>query len=369
MVSWFTRLIVGPLLIRASAALPAEETKTHPDTSGTNEGIAFLEQAYGARTKADAEEWKQRVKAKQAGLAATLDQLIANDRGEDALRFAVPFAYFLSSANQQKEALQILTRVLQLPSAKGATSIRARALYEAGLLAFRQRDQTRSRALNEESLRAAREVGDNAIAATALIGLSRNALREHDYKTVKDLAQEAAEMREKLGDTAGRISAMHMVAAAARMEGDDARAEQIYESTLATYRATGDKRRAAGEVCNLGFVYLHQGKVPKALEQFKGALEEFRAIKDEPGIAYCLTGFAAVAAVKKEPARAAELYGAAATALERLSITLDPDDQLDWDRYTQLARREMKEAEYAAAFDKGKALAREQAIRLALPNE
>src|SRR3954447_7443752 len=123
-----SQAVVGSLLIFASNALAAEETNKGPDGSGVNEEIVFLEQAYAARTKADAEEWKQRVKTKQASLAATLDRLIASDRGEDALRFAVPFAYFLSIGNQQKEALEILTRVLQLPGAKGATSIRARAL-------------------------------------------------------------------------------------------------------------------------------------------------------------------------------------------------------------------------------------------------
>ena len=361
----FSLVMIASLLVCVAGLVPAQETRTAPNAKAANDDIIFLEEAYAARTKSDGEEWKQRVKARQAGLTASLDRLIAGDRGEDALRFVVPFAHFLSVGNQQKEALEVLTRVLQLASSQKATRNRARALYDAGLLAFRQGDQARSRALNEESLRTAREVGDNAIAATALIGLSRNALREHDYKTVKDLAEQAAQIREKLGDVAGRISAMHMVAAAARMEGDDSRAEQIYASTLATYRASGDQRRAAGEVFNLGFIYLHQGHVAKALEQFKAALEEYRTIKGEPGIAYCLTGFAAVAAVENQPSRAAQLYGAAGAALKRLGITLDPDDQLDWDRYTEIARRQTKEGDYAADYAKGQALSLDEAIVVA----
>ena len=366
MTSPLVRVTVATMLTTFSIVLHAQDTEKRSVVSFGDENLVFLQEAYASRTKPDAEEWKRRVQAKHADLAANLEWLIANNRGEDALRFVVPFAYFLSSANQQKQALEVLTRVLELPSAHVVTSTRARALYDAGLLTFRQRDQAKSRALNEESLQIARQLADNAAAATALIGLSRVALREHDYKSVKAYAQEAADMREKLGNESGRISAMHMVAAASRMEGDDARAQQIYESTLATYHANGDKRAEVGELFNLGYVHLHQSHTAKALELFREALQGYRATNDEAGIAFCLTGFAAVAAVKKEPVRAVQLYGAAAAMLERLAITLDPDDQLDWDRYSELARGQIKTARYSAEYARGKALTSDQAITLAL---
>jgi tetratricopeptide (TPR) repeat protein len=309
------------------------------------------------------------VQAKRPELVANLEWLLANNRGEDALRFVVPFAYFLSAGNQQTQAYEFLTRVLELPAAQAASAIRARALYDAGLLAFRQRDQAKSRALNDESLRVAREIGDETEAATALIGLSRIALRAHEYKTVYALAQEAAEVREKLGDQSGRISAMHMVAAAARMEGNDARAQQIYEATLKNYRAQGEKRRAAGELFNLGYVYLHQNDVTKALEHFRDALQDYRALQDKAGISYCLTGFAAVAAVKKERVRAAQLYGAASAMLERLHITLDPDDQLDWDRYSEAARKQFENGRYEIEYAQGQTLTEDGAIKLAQSGE
>lgn len=337
-----------------------------PLSSALQESIDFLQQAYQSRTKPDAEEWKRRVEAKHADLTAKLDWLIANNRGEDALRFVVPFAYFLSVGNQQKQAIDVFTRVLQLPGARPATALRAQALYDAGLLAFRQRDQARSRALNQESLEIGRQLGDGAATPTALIGLSRVALREHDYKKVKAYAQEAAEIRGKLGNEAGRISAMHMIAAASRMEGADAEAQQIYETTLATYRATGERRRAAGELFNLGYVHLHQNQPAKALERFNEALQEYRATNDEAGIAYCLTGFAALAAIQKQAERAAELYGAAAVILERLGITLDPDDQLDLERYSKVARDQIKNTDYEAAYARGKTLTMDQAVTLAL---
>jgi len=356
------RGIFGAILAPGFIRLYAQDAEKR----SAADDLAFLQQAFTARTQPDAEQWRQRVEARLSDLSADLDQLIAGDQGERALQFAVPFAYFLAHANQQKRALEVLTRALQSPSAQAATSARANALYDAGLLAFRQRDQGRSRALNEESLRIAREIGDDAAAATALIGLSRIALREHDYKTVKKYAQEAADIRHKLGNEAGSTSAMHIVAAALRMEGNDGQAEKFYESTLATYRAAGDKSRVAGEQYNLGCVYIHQNRLAKALKMFTTAMHEYRAENDEAGIAYCLNGFAAVAAVEKEPVRAAKLYGAAAAILERLGITLDPDDQLDWDRYTDMARRQTKRVRFDREFELGRALTIEQAVAIAM---
>ena len=352
------RVALALLLFLSAVALVAQENQR------TAQDLDLLEKAYAARKAPDAAEWRGRVDGNMENLRTSFDWLIAHDRGEEALRFAIPFAYFLTAENQQKDAGNVLTRALEVPSARTATSIRAQALYQAGILAFREGDQARSRALNEESLRIARLLRDRAAEATALIGLSRIALRNHDYKAVRADAEKAAELRRKAGDQAGSIAAMHMVAAAARMQGDDARAQQIYESTLVTYRAAGDKARATDELFNLGYVQLHQNRVAKAEELFGEALQEFRKRGNDAAVAYCLTGFAAADAAKKDGERAAQLYGAADAILKRLHITLDPDDQLDWDRYTAIARNELGSERYETGFERGHSLTIDQAIAL-----
>ena len=330
----------------------------------TSDDLAFLEKAYAARTAPDAADWKNQVEAKFGQFKASFDALLANNRGEEAVRFAVPFAYFLSSANQQKQALDVLTRALSAPGAQAATSDREHALYNAGLLAFRQGDESKSRQLNEESLNVARKVSDPAGEAAALIGLSRIALRHHEYKTVIADAEKAAELRRGIGDERGSIGAMHMVAAAERMQGNDERAQHIYESTLENFRTAGNESGAIGELYNLGYVHLHQKHLAKAEDLFGDALKAYASSKDDASVAYCLAAFGAVAAVKKDGVRAAHLYGAAAATLDRLGIKLDPDDQLDWDRYTALARRELN-GKFESEFQRGRTLTLEEAIALA----
>jgi len=362
MTERLVRHTLGALLIVVCGRLYAQETAK----PAVADDLALLQQAYNARNQTDGDALRQRVESRFTDLSTDFEQLIAADQGQRALDFAVPFAFFLSHANQQKRALEVLDRALRLPAAQTATSVRAKALYDAGVLAFRQRDQSRSRALNEDSLRVAQRIGDKQAEASALIGLSRIALREHDYATVKKEAHEAADLRRQAGNDAGATAAMHMVAAALRMEGSDAQAEKFYDSTLAADRAAGDKSGVAGEQYNLGCVYLHQSRVAKAQEMFVNALREYRSENEESGVAYCLNGFAAIAAVKKQPARAAKLYGAAASILDRLGITLDPDDQLDWDRYTDRARRQMKDARFDREFQSGRGLTVDQAVALAM---
>lgn len=330
----------------------------------TPDDLAFLEKAYAARTAPDAADWKDQVVARFGQLTASFDALLANKRGGEALRFAVPFAYFLSSANQQKQALDVLTRALTAPGAQAATSDREHALYNAGVLAFRQGEESKSQELNQESLAVARKLGDPAGEASALIGLSRIALRHHQYKRVIANAEKAAALRRGIGDERGSVGAMHMVAAAERMQGNDERAQRIYETTLENFRAAGNESGVIGELYNLGYVHLHQKHVAKAEELFGGALKAYAAEKDDASVAYCLAAFGAVAAVKKDGVRAAQLYGAASATLDRLGIKLDPDDQLDWDRYTALARRESN-GKFESEFQRGRTLTLDEAIALA----
>lgn len=364
-----TRL-VRMALVLALTAMPAYPTQEEADSDArVRADLALLDEAYAARTQPTAREWRQRVASRQMELATTLDALIAADRGEEALRFVLPFAYFLGTSNQEQTAYEVLMRVLALRSAATPTSARANALHQAGRYAFRRRDQATSRTVNEESLRIARQLNDPAAAANALIGLSRVALRDHDFEKVDERAREAADIRASIGDDPGRVAAMHMVAAAARMKGDDVRAQQLYEQTLASYRANGNRAAAAGEVYNLGYVHLHQDRVDRARELFRQALGEYRALNSEAGIAYCLTGFAAAAALQQRADRAALLWGAASAFLAGLGITLDPDDQLEWDRYTHLARSHVSAGRYRRAFEEGKTLTKDRAIVLALAGD
>lgn len=328
--------------------------------------VAWIEQAYAERLGPKGAEWRARVKRDEPELTEALDWFIRNAEGDQALRLGVPLAYFWNYDGRAQEARGLLERVLALPSTAAPTAIRAKALYDVGLLSFRQRDQAASRAQNEESLEISRKLQDKAGIATALIGLSRCALRDLDYAAVRKYAEEAAQIRRDLGDKRGQGTAMHMLAAIARMQGQYDRAVELYTFNLDINRDAGSQTGVAEEMFNLGYVRLRQGKMQDAQRLFTDSLAQYRELQDEAGVAYTLTGFAAIAVERRQPTRAARLYGAALAILDGLGTTFDPDDQLEIDHYSAKLLASISPASFRAATDEGRALSPERAIALAL---
>ena len=328
--------------------------------------VTFIEQAYKERLGPNGTDWRSRVKANEQMLVGAIDWFSRNAEGDQALRVADPLAYFWTSDGRTEEARALLTRVLALPSAAAPTAVRAKALYDAGLLAFRQRDQQASRDFNDESLRTYRRLDDTGGQAMALIGLSRVALRDLDYATVRKDAEDSAILRRQMGDKRGEATAVHMLAAIARMQGQYSKASELYQFSLDVNREAGNENAVAGELFNLGCVRLRQNKVAEARTLFTDSLEKYRMLDDDAGVAFSLIGFANLAVQQKQPARAARLYGAALAILDHLNITLDPDDQLEVDHYTARLLTLLPGDAFDAATREGRTTSPERAIALAL---
>jgi len=201
--------------------------------------------------------------------------------------------------------------------------------------------------------------------AQALVGLSRVELRGGAYDSVRAHAGEASALLTQTGDTLGAIGPSHMVAAVNRMTGRDSDAASLYERTLARYRSLSDGAGVAGELMNLGYVRLHQGRRADARGLFRDAVGRFAVLHDEVSQEFMVAAFAAVAADAGDASRAAQLYGAARKLLAASGVTLDPDDQYELDRYSAKARKQLGDAAYARALAQGEALSLVDALRLA----
>lgn len=242
----------------------------------------------------------------------------------------------------------------------------AKDLYAEGLRAFRQNNEAQSRKLNEESLAIGRQFGDGPTIATALIGLSRIDLRHHDYTAVREKANEALAIRQRLGDSAGELAPVHLLAAAARMQGDSPTASKYYELTLGIYGKQGNKSGVAGELMNLGYVHLHEHDPEWALRLFKESVSIYRELQSKEGLAWNVGGLAAVAAERHDAGTAARLYGVVTVAMQNLGIVLDPDDQLDFDRYSGIVRKQLGAREFEAAAQAGHRMTVDEGLALGL---
>jgi tetratricopeptide (TPR) repeat protein len=358
-------LIAGVAATMWFSPLSANQS-SQPARDRAQEHLALVEQAYAARQGPEGETWRGRIQSTEPDLERSLDWLMQNGEGEQALRFADAMNVFWTVFGESQHSRERLTQALAMPSASAPTPLRAKALYDAGLLAFRQGDEAASRALNEESLAVARRLNNKPATATALIRLSRIALRNHDYAAVRRNADEALRVRQELGDVSGEMTAVHILAATARMEGDSAGASKFYELTLGIYGKDGNRSGVAGELMNLGYVHLHQHDPDWAFRLFKESVSIYRGLQSQEGLAWNIGGFAAVAAEHRDGAKAARLYGAVETAIQKLGIVLDPDDQLDFDRYSAMAREQVGATEFETIRAEGRRLLIDDALNLAL---
>jgi tetratricopeptide (TPR) repeat protein len=330
------------------------------------EHLGVVEHAARERQGPDGDAWRGRIKTSEPDLERSLDWLLQNGQGDQALRFADAMVPFWTAFGEVPHARQRLEAALATPAVAAPSPLRAKALYDAGLLAFRMGDEMESRKLNEESLAIARRLDDKSAAAAALIGLSRIALRHHDYAAVRHDANEALSLRQALNDLPGEMSVVHLLAAAALMSDDHANALKYYELALGIAGKDGNKSGVAGELMNLGFVHVHRHDPEWALRLVKESVSIFRELQAQDGLAYDVSALAAIAAERRDAATAATLYGALDSAMQKLGIVLDPDDQLDVDRYTTLAREQLGAATFDGLRSQGRRLSVDDALALGL---
>jgi DNA-binding CsgD family transcriptional regulator len=105
-----------------------------------------------------------------------------------------------------------------------------------------------------------------------------------------------------------------------------------------------------------------RGDVTRARSYYAEALALGVAHEDKRILAIALEGSAEQAVAAGDAARAGRLFGAAAVLRESAGIPVDTHLRGIWERGVTVARAVMGEAEYAAAWEAGRALSLEQAI-------
>lgn len=329
----------------------------------------------------------------------------ANDSAV-GLRLAGALVWFWSFRGEVSEGLDWVEAAL----AKGreaAPTVRAKALYGAGELAWLQGQNAVARVRAEESaalfralgdkrglaytlqslpmvidhpgaresaaesLRLFEEVGDAWGAALAMAALDLFALIRDGGPTGRGQArlEEALVRWRELGDDWGIAQILNFLGDLARSQDDVAGATARYEESLALLRRQGLTGTVPSLLHNLGYLALRRGDTRRALRLFRESLALFRDQGDQRGIADCLTGLAGVLGAMKQPERAVRLFGAAEAQREATGATMWPANEPDYARSLTLVRGQLDEPAFAAAWAVGRALPLERATAEALATE
>jgi non-specific serine/threonine protein kinase len=253
-----------------------------------------------------------------------------------------------------------------LAKAPERTLARAKALYGAGVMAFRRGDTEGTRTLTEESLAVARDVDDPATVVLALAGLGRVGLRDGDYSRVKELSREGLEIARQQGDRAMRRMPLHLLAEATRLDGDYGRARKLYQESLALNRDLGNEQTIDVELSNLGAVELHEGNLDAGQAYLEETVQRTHERGDLYVLPYAIAGLGELAAARADWERAATLLAAAETLFEASGAVMDPADVAPYESAVGATRSALAGEVFASAWTRGLSLDRDEAVRAAL---
>jgi predicted ATPase/DNA-binding CsgD family transcriptional regulator len=366
--------------------------------------IALAERAQAGLAGPDQALWLERLDAEHDDLRAVLDrELVASP--ETAGRLAGLLWPFWSRRGAYQEARARLEKAAAL--AEHMTPVvRVGVLTGAGVLAFLQCDYALATTRLEDALRLNHELDDRRGVATVLQRLGSIAREQGRYEEARRQHERSQAVWEELDDASGVAASQDYLGFVAWLEGDGARAEACSGRALQTFRATGEAQETAATLINLGAAASYAGDARLARGHLEEALAISREIGYQEGVAWAQHELAIIARrehdvrgaaarlrtslllhhelgdrwrtasvleeiaggllARIEPARAAELLGAAEALRDALQAPLPPAERPDHERATQTLRRQLSRAALERHWATGRALGLDPAIELAI---
>jgi non-specific serine/threonine protein kinase len=252
---------------------------------------------------------------------------------------------------------QLLARIDE-----AAPEYQIRFLRSAAFL-IHYKDLETGRRLARRALAIARDYGDKRQIGWSLWALSTTLGSSSEVEAV---TQEALALLQESGDQPGLGLVFNSMGEHARLSGDDKRARSAYVESLAIAEHTGDARRQYYALFNLAFIAQHEGDHQEAVQVIRRSLALCQDLGVQTDVAQELLSLAGSLGALGEPRRAARLFGAAYTYLERRGALIDPSDQPEHDRNMAFVRAQLGEAAFNAAWAEGQEMTLEQAVAYAL---
>ncbi len=256
--------------------------------------LALAEQAEPALFGPQQRTWLARLGDEHDNLRAALAWAMENREGELALRLAGALENFWVIRGYWSEGRKWLEEALAI-SDDVAAPIRAKGLYHAGGLARCQGDDTRARALLEESLGLRRQLGDGRGIAQALNTLSILVADQGDYAGATAYWEESLALAQELKDQRGIARTSLNLGIAARLQGDHTRGTRLSEESLALFEELGMRLGVARALTNLGKIALEQEDYERARALFNESMARMREVGEQAGIATVLDNHATLA--------------------------------------------------------------------------
>jgi predicted ATPase/DNA-binding winged helix-turn-helix (wHTH) protein len=327
-------------------------------------GEAFKWEQIGPQQRS----WFSRIEVEHGNVRAAL-AWSAESSPTEGLRLATALDLFWRLHGHVAEGRQWLARLLDAFPTDGPTIERARGLLGAASLAQTQGDYAAAKRLMQESLALFREIDYARGALVVQTNLAGLATEQGHYPEAEVLWRESVDRARALGDRNSLFSSLGGLAVVLHRQGQWVAAREMYDQALAMAREDGAPWFIGSTLNDIGRAESDEGHPDLALQHFGEAMSLLYGMGDRPGVIESLEGFAAVAAATAMPRRAARLWGAA-DALRQEIGTATPVHQSDaYERQVKPVRALLTAEAFDQAWDEGRAMALDDAVRYALDEQ
>ena len=273
-------------------------------------------------------DWLRRLAPEHDNLRAALRAYLDERDVSGALRLGAALGRFWTMRGDLREGRERLADVQALAAAAGEASgaaappgARAKVLYTAGFLAWRQGDAAAARPLLEAAVAVATAAGDGVATGYALFYLGLVPQFQGDYPAARGLFEDSRRAFEAAGDPEGLALALFGLGNLSRQVGEDGPAQALLERSLALFREQGDRRSLALPLGYLGRVALRTGDPVGARVRLEEALAIVEDIGETWLVASVLDSLAEVARCEDDQARAERLLGRSLALWRELGST------------------------------------------------
>jgi hypothetical protein len=147
---------------------------------------------------------------------------------------------------------------------------------------------------------------------------------------------------------------------------EEVRAREAYEEGIKLLRETNNSNNLAYSIRRFGYLALKERDYARANVLFRESLLRNHELGHQIGIVAAMTGLAELALDSGKLSRAAQLYGIIEGRLAALSLPLYITDQVEFNRGISALHARLDQKTYTKFWTKGKAMALDEAIALAL---
>lgn len=284
-------------------------------------------------------------------------------RAHDGLRLASLMKFYWITRGLLELGERVTLEALARPGAQERDEPRGHALFDAGQIDYFMGRHREARALLEDSLAIARELGDDHKVSAVLQPLGMTTLALGDHATARSCLTEALAMAESAGDKRGVATAANVLGQLNRMESALSESAALYETTVALSRDLDDPAMVAVGLLNLAMVWIQGRNLLQAVSAASEALDIAERLRSRPLVKSGIEVCCGLAASRGDFALATRLYGAAESHGDITGLERDPADDAFLAPLIQGCREALGSDLYVEMETGGRALPHEAALR------